>query len=66
MCLGEHDVDSLKHAFITAPVMLHAEPTKPFQVKTDAFDFVIGSILSQANDNNLISSGLLLLEIHGI
>ena len=46
--------DSLKHAFITAPVLLHADPTKPFQVETDASDFAIGAILSQADDNNLM------------
>ena len=54
MCLGEHDVDSLKHAFITTKVLLHADPTKPFQFKTNASDFAIGAILSQADDNNLM------------
>ena len=38
--------DLLKQAFTMAPVLLHPDPTKPFQVETDASDFAIGAILS--------------------
>ena len=51
---AQNAFDSLKHTFITASVLLHADPTKPFQVETDASDFAIGTILSQADDNNLM------------
>ena len=51
---AQNAFDSLKHAFITAPVLLHADPTKPFQVETNASDFAIHAILSQADDTNLM------------
>ena len=55
MDLGAQNAfDSLKQAFITAPMLLHADPTKPFQVETDASDFAIDAILSQADDTNLM------------
>ena len=38
--------DLLKQAFTMAPVLLHPDPTKPFQVETDASIFSIGAILS--------------------
>ena len=38
--------DMLKQAFTMAPILLHPDPTKPFQVETDASDFAIGAILS--------------------
>ena len=41
--------DMLKQAFTMAPILLHPDPTKPFQVETDASDFAIGAILSQAD-----------------
>ena len=33
---------------------LHANPTKPFLVETDAFDFAIGAILSQVDDTTIM------------
>ena len=51
---AQNAFDSLKHAFIIASVLLHADPTKPFLVETDAFDFAIGAILSQVDDTNLM------------
>jgi hypothetical protein len=35
-------------------VLLHADPRKPFQVETDASDFAISAILSQADDTNIM------------
>ena len=42
--------DLLKQAFTTALLLLHPEPTKPFQFETDASDFSIGAILSQPDE----------------
>ena len=44
---------SLKSAFMTAPVLLHPNPTKPFIVETDASDFAIGAILSQPDEDGV-------------
>jgi hypothetical protein len=46
--------DLLKRAFTTAPVLLHPDPTKPFQVETDASDFAIGAILSQPDEDGVL------------
>ena len=46
--------DLLKQAFTIAPVLLHPDPTKPFEVKMDASDFVIGVILSQPDEVSVL------------
>ena len=51
---AQKSFEALKQAFSTAPVLLHADPRKPFQVETDASDFAIGAILSQADDTNIM------------
>jgi hypothetical protein len=45
--------DLLKHVFTIVP-LLHPNPNKPFNVETDASDFVIGAILSQLDDVNVL------------
>ena len=40
----------LKKAFMSALVLAHPGPTRPFQVETDASNFTIRSVLSQPND----------------
>jgi hypothetical protein len=50
----QHAFDRLKEVFTQAPVLLHVDPTKPFQVETDASDFAIGAILSQPDDDGIL------------
>ncbi|MCO5585599.1 hypothetical protein L7F22_039534 [Adiantum nelumboides] len=42
---------ALKQAFTTASILIHADPTKPFILETDASDFALGAILSQVGDD---------------
>ena len=35
--------NALKEAFLSAPVLVHLDPTRPFQVETDASDVAIGA-----------------------
>ena len=41
----------LKKAFTSAPIMAHVDPHQPFIIEADAFDFLLGSILSQQGDD---------------
>ena len=50
----QHAFETLKEAFTSAPVLLHPDPTKPFQVETDASDFAIGAILSQPDTEGIL------------
>jgi hypothetical protein len=36
----------LKEAFISAPALAHVDPTRPFTIVANAFDFALGSIIS--------------------
>ena len=47
----QHTFDLLKEVLISALVLLHVSPTKPFQIEIDGFDFAIGAILTQPNDD---------------
>ena len=42
--------ETLKKMFTSAPILRHADCTKPFIVETDASNFAIGAILSQEFD----------------
>jgi hypothetical protein len=37
----------LKISFTIAPLLIHANPSKPFVLKTDVFNFAIDFVLSQ-------------------
>ena len=39
--------DTLKSTFTSAPILIHADPSKPFILETDASDYALGAILSQ-------------------
>ncbi|MBW0511569.1 hypothetical protein O181_051284 [Austropuccinia psidii MF-1] len=41
----------LKEAFTTASILSHSNPSLPTIVKTDASDYALGALLSQANDS---------------
>ena len=38
-----YDFDALKATFLSAPMLVHPNPTWPFQVETNASDFAIGA-----------------------
>ena len=44
--LLSHFVETLKKAFITAPVLAQWEPGDPLIVETEASDYTLGAILS--------------------
>jgi hypothetical protein len=39
--------ETLKKAFTSAPILVHADSSKPFFLEADALDFALGSVLSQ-------------------
>ncbi|MBW0501858.1 hypothetical protein O181_041573 [Austropuccinia psidii MF-1] len=41
----------LKEAFSTAPILSHFNPSLPTIVETDASDYALGAVLSQVNDS---------------
>ena len=45
---------ALKVAFLSTPVLVHPDPTCPFQVETDASNFSIGAVLSQPDDDGTL------------
>ena len=45
---------TLKKAFTSAPILVHADPSKPFTLETDASDFALGAILSQHNAEGIL------------
>jgi hypothetical protein len=51
---AQKSFEALKQAFSTAPMLLHANLRKPFQVETDASDFAINAILSKADNTNIM------------
>ena len=46
--------ESLKHAFTSAPILIHVDQDKPFILEADASDFALGSVLSQPKENGLL------------
>ena len=49
----ENAFNQLKLAFTSAPILKHADTSRPFVVESDASDFAIGGILSQNYDGVL-------------
>ena len=46
--------DALKATFLSALVLAHPDPTRPFQVDTNASNFAIGAVLCQPNDDGTL------------
>ncbi|XP_069068425.1 uncharacterized protein [Pleurodeles waltl] len=43
---AEESFQALKKSFTYAPILLHADPSEPFYLETDASDLAVGEILS--------------------
>ena len=43
--------DILKMAFTSAPILTYPDFEKPFYLKSDAFDFALGAVLSQHRED---------------
>jgi hypothetical protein len=39
---------------MTTPLLIHVDPSKPFVLKTYTFNFVVGTMLSQLGEDNLL------------
>jgi hypothetical protein len=50
----EEAFTTLKKAFTTAPILIHADPSKPYTLETDASNFAIGAILSQPDAEGVL------------
>ncbi len=44
----------MKASFTTTPFLIHVNRSKPFVLETDVFDFVVGAMLSQLGEKNLL------------
>jgi hypothetical protein len=43
----------LKASFTTTPLLIHANPSKPFVLKTNASNFALNVVFSQPKEDNL-------------
>ena len=43
--------ERLKKAFISVPILVHANSSKPFFLETDVSEFVLSSVLSQYGED---------------
>ncbi len=50
---AEEAFHNLKTSFTTAPILIHADFSKPFFMETDASDFALGAVLSQMEGGRL-------------
>ena len=48
----QHAFQTLKEMICASPVLIHADPSKKFQMETDASNYAYGAILSQKGDDN--------------
>jgi len=51
---AENAFQFLKVSFTIPPLLIHVNLSKPFVLEMDAFDFALGTILSQPGENNLL------------
>ena len=45
--------EKLKALLVSAPILVHADPDKPFVLRTDASDFALGAVLMQEHEGCL-------------
>ncbi len=45
---------SLNTSFTIASLLIHVNPSKPFVLETNAIYFIVGAILSQLGEDNLL------------
>ena len=45
--------NSIKRTLMSAPILAHPDPSKPFVVESDASNFAIGAVLLQTQDDGL-------------
>lgn len=43
--------DDLKKSFVTAPVLIHANPSMPYFIETDSSDYARGAVISQNGED---------------
>ena len=48
---AEEAYKTLEKCFTTAPVLAHADPSRPFVLETDGSDFALGAVLSQVQSD---------------
>jgi hypothetical protein len=48
---AEEAFETLKKAFTSTPILVHADSLKPFFLEADASDFALGSVLSQYGED---------------
>ena len=46
----QHAFDTLKQALVSAPILVHPDPSKPYTLYTDASNHAIGAILVQKDE----------------
>ena len=47
----QHTFETLKEMICQSPVLIHADPTKKFQMETDTSNYVYGAVLSQKSED---------------
>jgi len=50
----ENAFQFLKASFTIVPLLIHVDPSKPFILEMNTFNFAIGAILSQLGKNNFL------------
>lgn len=52
--LAQKAFDTLREAFISAPILVHFDPSKPCFIEPDASKYGIGAVISQPDENGVL------------